>query len=204
MIKKYFRVGLFLLFVCTISTIVQAQKATAYLLKEPAGWEFERFDLPPVFAPGFPFKGIEELRFSPGMFKKDSVDYFTYAFVAQLDNTVAVSQDDIQNYLLLYYKGLCSSTAKDRKLTVDITKITVSIARNKTVAANEMIYHGQAGVFGVFADGAPVQLNTQIKVFNNAEAKKTYLLFLVSPQKRDHVLWKKLYGIQKDFVAPVE
>ena len=37
---------------------------------QPANWEFERFSLPPGFAPGITYKGAEELRFAPGMFKK--------------------------------------------------------------------------------------------------------------------------------------
>lgn len=196
--NKYQIVLLF--FVCMVSQIVQAQKITASLLKEPASWEFERFDLPPVFAPGFPYKGVEELRFSPGMFKKDSADYFTYAFVAQLDNTSSISGEGIKNYILTYYKGLCSSTAKDRKLSIDTSTITVNIARKKNVAANKIIYNAEADIFGVFADGAPVKLNMEIKVVSNAASKKTFLFFIASPRKKSDAVWKTLYKIQEDFI----
>ncbi|HVX25659.1 MAG TPA: hypothetical protein VHB70_04925 [Parafilimonas sp.] len=100
--------------ICVFVLLVacRAQQQTPQLLKQPANWQFERFALPPQFAPGVPYKGAEELRFSPGMFTKDSVDYFTYAFVAELDNTNFISEDDIKTYLLNYFKGLCGSTAK--------------------------------------------------------------------------------------------
>jgi hypothetical protein len=39
-------------------------------LKEPAAWEFERFAIPPVFAPAFPYHGVEELRFCRACLKK--------------------------------------------------------------------------------------------------------------------------------------
>ena len=116
----------FLIFGAFLSFSARAQKEKPQLLKEPAGWAFERFALPPEFAPGIPYHGVEELRFSPGMFKKDSADYFTYAFVAQLDSTIYVSKEDIRNYLLLYFKGLCRSTASERKLVIDTFKITVA------------------------------------------------------------------------------
>src|ERR1700749_1981266 len=116
-----------------------AQEQTPQLLKQPANWQFERFSLPPGFAPNIPYKGVEELRFSPGMFVKDSTTYFTYAFVAGLDNVNSVSQDDIRNYLLNYFNGLCSSTAKERNLSIDTSKISVAIEKKQN-AGNDAFY----------------------------------------------------------------
>ncbi len=75
-------------FLMTVAGGLRAQNAKPEFLKGPTTWEFERFALPPGFSQNFPYKGVEELRFSPGMFKKDSVSYFSYAFVARLDNTL--------------------------------------------------------------------------------------------------------------------
>ena len=78
-----------------------AQEQTPQLLKQPANWQFERFALPPEFAPNIPYKGAEELRFSPGML---------------MDSINSITQDEIKNYLLSYFKGLCSNTAKQKNL----------------------------------------------------------------------------------------
>lgn len=184
------------------STGLEAQQPKPQLLKEPAAWEFERFALPPSFAPDFPYKGVEELRFSPGMFKKDSADYFTYAFAAQLDNTATISQKEVQDYLLRYFKGLCAATAKDRKLVVDTSKVTVSLAKKTSMPATETIYHAVLHVFGVFADGAPVALHAEIKVLTDAAAAETWLVFIASPQAKTGKAWKTLYHIQKTFAVP--
>ena len=193
-----------LVFMVSFSLTAQAQHATPQLLKEPAGWAFERFALPPVFAPRFPYKGEEELRFSPGMFNKDSTNYFTYAFAAQLDSTTAISQNEVRNYLLDYFRGLCSSTAKDRKLVIDTTKITVSVERKRGTTNDEIIYNALLNVFGVFADGASVKLNAEVKVLMNTAAKKTYLIFIASPREKTDDVWKELYMIQKDFTIPIQ
>jgi|ERR1022692_2792732 hypothetical protein len=185
------------------SLAAQAQKASPQLLKEPSNWAFERFALPPAFAPDFPFKGAEELRFSPGMFNKDSTNYFTYAFVAELDNTTSISQSDIKNYLLNYFKGLCSSTANDRKLLIDTSKIRVAIERKKGTPGGEIIYNALLNVFGVFADGAPIKLNMEVKVSMNTATKKTYLFFIASPREKADNVWKELYALQKHFTIPV-
>jgi hypothetical protein len=192
----------FLSFILSLSTTAKAQEIKPQLLKEPANWEFERFALPPAFAPGIPYKGAEELRFSPGMFNKDSATYFTYAFVVQLDNVTAISQTDTRDYLMKYFKGLCSVTAKDRKLVIDTTQITAAIDKKKDTPPKEIIYNAFLNVFGVFADGAPVKLNMEVKVLMNTAAKKTYLVFIASPREKKYAIWKKLYEIQKGFTIP--
>jgi len=183
-----------------ISIALFAQNQTAQLLKQPANWQFERFALPPEFAPNIPYKGVEELRFSPGMFVKDSSNYFTYAFVAELDNVNSVSQDDIRNYLVNYFKGLCGSTAKQRHLSIDTSKIDVAIERRQN-AGNEAFYDATLNIFGVFTDGAPVKLNAEIKVMND-KASKIYLVFIASPLDKTNNVWNELHSIQKEFKIP--
>ena len=189
-------------FIVSLSIAAKSQEAKPQLLKEPANWTFERFTLPPEFAPGFPYKGVEELRFSPGMFNKDSTTYFTYAFVAKLDNVTAISQNEIRDYLLEYFKGLCSRTAKDRKLVIDTTQITVMVEKKKPIKANQIIYNASLNIFGVFADGASVKLNMEVKVLMKAAAKEVYLIFIASPREKMDAVWKKLYEIQKEFKMP--
>jgi hypothetical protein len=190
----------YLFFLVSIPIVSKAQSPE--FLKEPASWEFERFALPPSFYPGFPYKGVEELRFAPGMFKKDTATYFTYAFVAQLDSVTVFSQDDTRNYLLRYYKGLCRQTAKDRKLVIDTDKITVTTDKKKGIPADQAIYNASVNMFGVFADGAPLKLNIEVKVLINRNTQKTYLVIIASPFERTDAIWEELYKIQKEFKVP--
>ena len=183
-----------------ISNALFAQDQSPQLLKEPANWQFERFSLPPEFAPNIPYKGAEELRFSPGMFVKDSATYFTYAFVAELDNINSVSQDDLRNYLLNYFKGLCSSIAKQRKLSIDSSKISLAIEKKQN-AGDDVFYDATLNIFGVFADGAPVKLNAEIKVMND-KASKIYVVFIASPLAKTDNVWKELRSIQREFKIP--
>ncbi|HEY2727878.1 MAG TPA: hypothetical protein VGI61_11930 [Parafilimonas sp.] len=183
------------------SCVLNAQQQTPQLLKQPANWQFERFTLPPQFAPNIPYKGAEELRFSPGMFIKDSANYFTYAFVADLDNINSISQDDIKNYLLNYFKGLCSNTAKQRNLSIDTSKITVDIEKEKSIKDN-IFYNTTLNIFGVFADGAPVTLNMEIKVIDDKAASKIYLVFIASPLDKSDKVWTELHSIQNNFTTP--
>jgi hypothetical protein len=198
----------------TIGFGVKAQNMRPEFLKAPASWQFERFALPPSFSTTFPYKGVEELRFSPGMFNKDSANYFSYAFVARLDNTPAFTQEQVKNYLLIYFKCLCASTAKQRNLTIDTSQITVSTepgvrmsgssltpssAEKRITNSGPTTFNALLLIFGVFADGAQVRLNAEIKVLSDSKTQTTFLVFIASPQPKSHPIWQQLYQIQKDF-----
>jgi hypothetical protein len=206
MIKKkrrlIIKISLALALILSCSWRAMAQEKTPQLLLNPASWTFERFTLPPVFAPDLPYKGAEELRFSPGMFNKDSVTYFTYAFAAQLDNTITISQKDVKDYLLRYFKGLCGKTAMDRKLKVDTSAIKVLIENKKMVPSPSTTYNIRLDIFGVFTDGAPVKLNMEARVLNAPALRKSYIIFIASPLPKTDEAWKELYKIQRDFVIP--
>jgi len=101
-----------------------------------------------------------------------------------------------------YFKGLCGSTAKNRKLVIDTTKITVAVERKEGVQGNDVVYNASLNIFGVFTDGAPVKLNMEIKALPAPATKKTYLVFITSPKAKTDKLWDELYAIQKKFTVP--
>ena len=45
-------------------------------LDAPKGWRGEAIQLPPSFAPKMTWKGLEEVRFAPGMFDPKKDDFF--------------------------------------------------------------------------------------------------------------------------------
>ena len=183
-----------ILFSLLFAVSSHAQTNNPALLKEPAGWTFEKFTLPPEFAPSFPFHGFEELRFSPGMFTKTAHDYFTYAFAASLDSVASFTKSNLQDYLEQYFKGLCGKTARDRKLSIDTSQVKVL----SLDGANDH-YKAVLHIFGVFADGAPVTLNMDIKLIRNKPALKVYIVFIASPNPVTDPGWKQLYGILDSF-----
>jgi hypothetical protein len=172
------------------------------LLTAPANWQFEQFSLPPQFAPAVSYHGREELRFSPGWDKKEATDYFTIIWGFRLDDTKSVSEADITKFLLTYFRGLCSSTARNRHLSsVDTSAISVSIQKKPT-ADQSHIYNITLHLFGVFADGSPVTLNAEMKVMEDGAHQKVYLLMIASPKGKADPVWQPLYKEQRELVIP--
>lgn len=185
------------LMIITASFHANSQENKPQILLEPASWEFERFELPPAFAPQITYKGVEEIRFAPGMFNKDSANYFSYVFVAQIDKITRISTPEIKNYLTWYFRGLCSSTAKERKMVIDSTKISATVKMKSILPGETIAYEATIMVFGVFADGAPVKLNIEAGVVNNQATNKTYVFFLASPRDKKAPIWNDLHDIAK-------
>ena len=195
--------NLYVIAICILAvSTALPQQHKPQMLFQPAHWEFERFSLPPEFAPRITYKGAEELRFAPGMFQKDSANYFTYVFVIQLEGVASISQSDIEDYLLNYYRGLCRVTARDRKLSIDTAQINVTIEKQKDLPSGEIVYNATANIFGVFADGAPVKLNIEVQVLMDAPRKRTYLFILASPRDKTDAIWKTLFQYRKEFRLP--
>src|SRR4051812_23762235 len=69
-------------------------------------WKGERIELPPGFAPRMTLRGVEEIRFAPGMFDARADSFFTYAFVFSVPKNQALTQEVMQSEILIYYRGL--------------------------------------------------------------------------------------------------
>jgi hypothetical protein len=72
----------------------------------PAGWRTETFAFPIEFAPALHHRGVEELRFAPGMFEPGSPGYWSYAFVWRLDDAAELTPEALAAELTAYYVGL--------------------------------------------------------------------------------------------------
>src|SRR5436190_9824791 len=122
-----FRMCLLSGLILTISAAGQSEKQPPYQLPTPAGWRKEHFSLPPSFAPDMKWKGSEELRFAPGMFKAKAPDFFCYAFLLWLTNDPQIDAKTLERELLAYYRGLASAVSKGKKHEMDTKDFSLAI-----------------------------------------------------------------------------
>lgn len=98
------------------STAIAQPEKPPYQMPEPKGWSKESIDLPPKdFAPEMKWKGKEEIRFAPGMFKADAADFFSYAFLFWLPDGQKIDAKTMEQELLTYYRGLSKTVLASRK-----------------------------------------------------------------------------------------
>src|SRR6188768_4409466 len=102
-----------------------------YVLDTIKGWDVERFLIPISFAPSIPYKGIEDIRFTPGWAKKTTSEYWSYAFLWYLDGTVALDAKTIENNLKAYYTGLIKVNTDSSKIADKLFPVT-AIVKTRT------------------------------------------------------------------------
>ena len=181
-------------------------QADPYAIKTPEKWRSERIPFPLDFAKDLDYKGVEDLRFSPGMFKPEADDYFSYVFLFWLEGSVPVDAKSLEADLLKYYKGLCATVAKGRKLDLDLSKIAVKATKQegKAKLAGEEAdsFHARIDWFDPFTTGKPLTLHLELWSRPADAGKRTCLFALASPQEKSAPIWETLRKIQSGFTCP--
>jgi hypothetical protein len=170
-----------------------AQNANRLLLHIPEDWTYEKLDFPLSFAPDIHYKGFEELYFSPGMFDTLSPNYFTYLFVLSINDKINIKTKEIEDFLLKYYKGLCSGNTN-----VDTSKVKAKVKKYINLKSKNQCYTGQLTFFDVFCNkGQKILLNMELEVIVNKKDNKLFVIALVSPSSKQSQTWLELHQIRK-------
>ena len=92
----------------------------------PAGWRSEVIPFPLEFAPSISHRGLEDLRFPPGMFDPSSPDYWSYTFTWHTDDAAELDAGALGGELTAYFAGLIAAVdTKDRIAAADRDRIAV-------------------------------------------------------------------------------
>ncbi len=198
--------------ICSFSPAQDTNPATTEKLIFNTEWKGERITLPPSFAPEMGLKGIEEIRFAPGMFDAKSDSFFTYAFVFSVSADQKLTEDVIRKETLNYYRGLARAVLKGKGLDVDADKFTFdlkianavkdapeSIAKPETVTH----YSGKLDWVEPFATAKPQSLHFEIQTWSDTTTVRNYLFVCASPRKPAEAdpIWKELRRIRRGFTA---
>lgn len=173
-------------------------------------WKGERITLPPAFAPAMKLRGIEEIRFAPGMFQAQSDSFFSYAFVFSVTKDQELTPEVIQREILTYYRGLAESVLKGRGQTVDAGKFTFALARSKqAVGTPEQLpastlvtqYAGELDWVEPFATRKPQALHFEIQSWSAPRPARNYLFVCASPKApgETEAIWRELRTIRRRF-----
>ena len=161
-----------------------------YFLDTPQHWGIERFPIPIQFAPSIAYKGVEDIRFTPGWAKKDSEEYWSYVFLWYLDGAVTMDVETIKKNLTAYYTGLMKANADPAKAaTISGAIVTVKkIVNNKKA---EQSFEAAVNTLD-YMSWKPMQLNLRIHLLSCKEQNKTIVFHMVSPKAHNDAVWTTL------------
>lgn len=201
---------------CTVALLMILAQATCgqesppkvkIHLESPKGWRGETIQLPPSFAPKMVWKGLEEVRFAPGMFDPKKEDFFSYVFVFYVPSQSEPDQKILQRELLTYYRGLASAVAR-RKGGVDAEAFRMTVRKvdeteePTSKKTDEKLPHRFVGALSwtePFATMKPQKLHLEIQSATCKSRDARYLAVAVSPQSPEKAkpLWRSMRGILK-------
>jgi hypothetical protein len=169
-----------------------------YVLTIPKGWGVERFSLPASFAPGMNFKGVEELRFTPGWGDSTSSDYWSYAYLWWINAGQVVDDISVQKNMQALYTGLIDRNIESRHIPADKQVATkVSLQKTATATGDDQTLHGIAGILDYMTQ-KPITLNLIIHI-KKCSAGNTAVIIEVSPKMYSDTIWSQLDMIDQTF-----
>ena len=197
-----FRACLLSALILTPPVVGQPEKEPPYQVPTPTGWAKETIALPPAFAPDMKWKGTEELRFAPGMFKADAPDFFSYALLFWLPDGQKIDPKTIEKELLAYYRGLAKAVLKGKKQEVDAGAFTLTLSEAKDKPAKRAggepvtAYAGELKWVEPFATGKPQTLRLEVHAWHSEKHKHHCVFLCASPQPETAEVWKTLRQIR--------
>ncbi len=176
-----------------------AKRTAEYKFDAPKGWAVERIPFPIVFAPQIPYKGFEDLRFTPGWEYTTSDEHWSYTFLWWLEGKVDVDSSVLKQHLDDYYFGLLSQNVSKRSIPANkVFRPVATITKIKTDSGDTKTYQGTIKMLDYLDLTFPaLMLNCVIhKKDCNAH---TAFIFEISPQPFGHTVWKQLNELNASF-----
>ena len=167
-------------------------------LDVPKNWSGERITLPPGFAQNMQVKGIEEIRFAPGMFQPEAKDFFSYVIVFRLDDQPKLTVESLNAELLTYYRGLATAVSGGQ-IQTDSFSVTV-LPTQHTQDAIVDDYTIALKWIEPFKTKKQQTLRIEIRSWQVPQQQRTWVFMNVSPNQPDDPIWQTMRGVRDQFL----
>ena len=172
-----------------------------YNLSIPKDWAIERFLIPISFAPQISYKGVDDIRFTPGWGNVKSDEYWTYAFLWYLDGAPKTDAKIIADNLKAYYTGLIDINRENYKVPIEkLIPVVTSFKEVETYNGDVKTYNGTIEMLD-YMQQKPITLNCIVHLTSCPEENKTILFYELSPKPFTHKNWQSLNQLWSGFTC---
>jgi len=170
-----------------------------YTLNIPKGWDVERFLIPIEFAPQIPYKGVEDIRFTPGWGNAKSDEYWSYAFLWYLDGSPETTAEIVATNLKAYYTGLVGRNVEPRKIPANkLVSIKTAVKQVKTDKGDIKTFRGTVYMLD-YMEQQPITLYCIVHLKSCPGQNKTFIFNEISPKPYSDNIWQSLNQLWTEF-----
>lgn len=170
-----------------------------YTLSKPKGWDVERFLIPISFAPEIKYKGVEDMRFTPGWGNSKSDEYWSYAFLWYLEGSIKTNAKIVEQYLKAYYTGLVRSNIETRNIPAEkLFTVKTEIRKVNTYKGDSKTFRGTIYMLD-YIEQKPIILNCIVHLKYCKGQYKTFLFHEITPKSYNDIVWQSLNQLWADF-----
>jgi len=170
-----------------------------YTLNIPKGWDVERFLIPIEFAPQIPYKGVEDIRFTPGWGNAKSDEYWSYAFLWYLDGSPETTAEIVATNLKAYYTGLVGRNIVSRKIPADkLVSIKTAVKQVKTDKGDIKTFRGTVYMLD-YMEQQPITLYCIVHLKSCPGKNKVFIFNEISPKPYSDTIWQSLNQLWTEF-----
>jgi hypothetical protein len=187
-----------ILSILMVLSAARSQAQANYDFPKPKGWNTEKLSIPIDFAKSIPFKGAEELRFTPGWGNSKTEEYWAYDFLWFVDGVQSLSKSHLDKYMADYFNGLYLSNLKN-KPTPPANFSKAHFKKAGVQMNDKQTFEGTISTLD-FLTGQPITFNVKVHVRQYARMQHTAVLFEISPQNYKRVVWDSLDGVANGFM----
>jgi CubicO group peptidase (beta-lactamase class C family) len=168
---------------------VEIDRESLFLLKTDETWTSEIFTFPLNFAPNLQFEGIEEAHFPKGWRNINSPEFWSYAFAWNINLTRRLSENELENYLQIYFDGLTKVVNKEKDLVLpDAASKMYKMEKVGDVSR----FSGTIKIHDAFVTKKIMTLNVLVENHYCEQKKKSIILFKFSPKEFGNEIWRVL------------
>ncbi|WP_296385387.1 hypothetical protein [Winogradskyella sp.] len=168
------------------------EKENLYVLEADSTWLKEIIKFPLGFAQDIAYEGYEDLRFAKNWSKPEGLEFFTYAFVWNINLLEVPTVSLIETNTKLYYDGLMAAVNKEKDFTIPKTIVEFHQLESEAELPS---FRGKMLVHDSFFTKKIINLNVSVETTYCKEQDKYLMLFRVSTLDFDDVIWNQLNAI---------
>ncbi|MBC3846378.1 hypothetical protein H8K90_08305 [Winogradskyella echinorum] len=163
------------------------------ILEADSTWLKEIIKFPLSFAEDIKYKGYEDLRFAKNWSQPEGTEFFTYAFVWNINLSDKPTVEMIESNTKLYYDGLMSAVNKDKDLTIPKSVTTFNLIDD--IDEKLPFFSGEMKVYDSFFTKKVITLFARVESIYCEKQNKYLLLFRVSSLEFNKDIWNVLNNI---------